>query len=323
MVLTLLALLLIMLILLACAWATHKKINSNKWRLACLGSVFAMSVAPLTLAVFLLFCLFFNSLPNQIQISNPSIEYTNRIVSEGSRKAVVHLMRIDLSKVKVWVSPPISTDRQSAYKAMTTSQALERYEADVAINGSFFIPFKDNHLLDFYPHSGQAVYPLGDTYYNNRLFGRFGESWPSLIVLNDKKVRIIGKSTVPKLQSKIEFGISGRQLIVENATVSRVAKDSFYARTVVGLNSKNTVLWLAVVDGKQPNYSDGIRLTTLAAELIKLGVHTAIELDGGGSSTMAVKQKNKSALVLNRPIHTNIPYRERPVVNHLLIRLLP
>jgi hypothetical protein len=42
-----------------------------------------------------------------------------------------------------------------------------------------------------------------------------------------------------------------------------------------------------------------------------------MNLDGGGSSTLAVEGANGRPEVLNSPIHQRIPGRERPVGNHL------
>lgn len=53
--------------------------------------------------------------------------------------------------------------------------------------------------------------------------------------------------------------------------------------------------------------------------MASLGIHTGLELDGGGSTTMVAKNSKKEAILLNRSIHTKIPNRQRPVVNHLLI----
>ncbi|MEO0989215.1 MAG: phosphodiester glycosidase family protein, partial [Cyanobacteria bacterium J06639_14] len=75
-------------------------------------------------------------------------------------------------------------------------------------------------------------------------------------------------------------------------------------------------LWLIVVDGKQPHYSQGATLTQLSQIARKLGADAAINLDGGGSTTL-VMATPKGPKVLNAPIHTRLPLRERPVANQL------
>jgi exopolysaccharide biosynthesis protein len=48
----------------------------------------------------------------------------------------------------------------------------------------------------------------------------------------------------------------------------------------------------------------------------KLGVDKAINLDGGGSTTLVVDTGN-GATVLNAPIHAKLPMNERPVANQI------
>ena len=51
-------------------------------------------------------------------------------------------------------------------------------------------------------------------------------------------------------------------------------------------------LMLFVIDGRQPNYSEGVRLEELAHIGIEYGADAMINLDGGGSSTLVVEDQN-------------------------------
>ena len=77
-----------------------------------------------------------------------------------------------------------------------------------------------------------------------------------------------------------------------------------------------------MVDGRQPKYSEGVTLWELAEITLEAGADIALNLDGGGSSTM-VMRGDSGTNILNAPFHTNIPMRERPVGNHLGIFALP
>jgi exopolysaccharide biosynthesis protein len=50
------------------------------------------------------------------------------------------------------------------------------------------------------------------------------------------------------------------------------------------------------VDGRQAPYSDGMTLAELAALMRRLGATDALNLDGGGSTTMVVQGR-----IVNRP----------------------
>lgn len=70
-------------------------------------------------------------------------------------------------------------------------------------------------------------------------------------------------------------------------------------------------LLLLTVDGRQPGVSVGMSLDMLADLLLELGAVEAINLDGGGSTTMVVHSK-----LVNRPSDQN---GERPVSDAILI----
>jgi exopolysaccharide biosynthesis protein len=71
------------------------------------------------------------------------------------------------------------------------------------------------------------------------------------------------------------------------------------------------------VDGRQPFYSEGATFAELADLLIDFGAHYAMSLDGGGSSTLVIEGEDGLPEILNSPIDSYIPGRERPVANHL------
>jgi hypothetical protein len=61
-----------------------------------------------------------------------------------------------------------------------------------------------------------------------------------------------------------------------------------HPRTAVGINADTTRLYLITVDGRQVP-SAGMTLHELADFMVDIGVHTGINLDGGGSTTMVVR----------------------------------
>jgi len=79
-------------------------------------------------------------------------------------------------------------------------------------------------------------------------------------------------------------------------------------RTAVAVTSRGTFLFVTL-DGRQP-HSVGMRLEEFAAELVALGAVRAMNLDGGGSTTMVVNGR-----VRNSPSDG----QERPVSDALLI----
>jgi hypothetical protein len=65
-----------------------------------------------------------------------------------------------------------------------------------------------------------------------------------------------------------------------------------HPRTAVAYNSRTNRLFFVTVDGRQPNYSRGMTLAQLTGFLRRrLGATDALNLDGGGSTTMVVNGK--------------------------------
>ena len=90
--------------------------------------------------------------------------------------------------------------------------------------------------------------------------------------------------------------------------------DSFatrrHPRTGVGV--REGVMVMVTVDGRQPGYSDGMTLREFAQLFVDLGCKEAMNLDGGGSSTMVVRSQ-----VVNSPSDG----AERRVANALALFL--
>jgi exopolysaccharide biosynthesis protein len=124
--------------------------------------------------------------------------------------------------------------------------------------------------------------------------------------------------TFNEVKGAIYNAISGDRMLVDKGKrVANLESQSVEPRTAVGLNQNGRWLFLVVIDGRQPSYSEGATFPDLADFLISLGVYTGLNLDGGGSSTMVIKGALGIPFVLNSPIEGNIPGNESAVANHL------
>jgi hypothetical protein len=81
-------------------------------------------------------------------------------------------------------------------------------------------------------------------------------------------------------------------------------------RTLMGVKADGTVL-LVTIDGRHPGHSVGLNLEESAKVMKSLGATDAINLDGGGSTTMTIGSK----LIM----HPSDPTGERPVGDAILI----
>jgi hypothetical protein len=83
-----------------------------------------------------------------------------------------------------------------------------------------------------------------------------------------------------------------------------------HPRTFVGFDKDSTNLFLCVVDGRQAR-SVGMNFKEMAEFLLSIGVWNAVNLDGGGSTTMIIRDR-----IVNSPSDKT---GERPVANTLQV----
>jgi len=68
-----------------------------------------------------------------------------------------------------------------------------------------------------------------------------------------------------------------------------------HPRTAAGYSADGSKLFFVVVDGRQAGLSVGMSLPELADFMIDIGAETAVNLDGGGSSTLVVRHTVKNS----------------------------
>ncbi|GEL77713.1 phosphodiester glycosidase family protein [Tenuibacillus multivorans] len=83
----------------------------------------------------------------------------------------------------------------------------------------------------------------------------------------------------------VNDGQVARDMIPSNSVARTKAP-----RTAVGINEDGSKVYLITVDGRQVGYSEGMSLIDFANYLEGLGIEHALNLDGGGSTTMVARE---------------------------------
>jgi exopolysaccharide biosynthesis protein len=250
------------------------------------------------------------------QILFPGIFYRRDAIS-APRLAMIHTVGIDLQKsgIKVFVTPKIGS--------LTTSDFLEKFKLKLAVNASHFHPFYERSPWDYSPREGDPTNPIGEAISNGDRYSPLEPDWPVLCISGNNIAKIVTKQACPPDTMN---AVAGSDLLVANGkpleNAAEAKADKPYSRVAVAIDQKGEKLWLVVVDGKQPLYSEGLTKLELSKIIVKLGAHTAINLDGGGSTTL-VMATNNGAKVLNAPMRSKLPMNERPVANHIGFYALP
>jgi len=235
-----------------------------------------------------------------------------REVRNDPHDMVYHVITVDLRAdgLKALVTPG-NTNQDLPLKARTTSEFLQEFNLQIAVNGDGFQPWSANPL-NFFPQSGDNVAPLGFAASRGTIYQpEFGAEHTLYIYKNNK-------ASINNEIGKVHNAISGNRLIVDNNTpVENLSDSVLHPRTALGLDRNGRTLIIVVVDGRQPGYSDGASLSGLAEILVDYGAWRGINMDGGGSTTLVIQDENGNPRLLNSPIHQGIPGNERPVGNHL------
>ncbi len=276
--------------------------------------------------ILILFLLASNLLLAQITWTNVTGNYSlpqGAELYEGIRTTPAlkaWYIKVDLNNENIAVRPYIST-APGGKEGIVPS--IQRVGAYAGINGGYFdINTGSSYSAVVYPgelkaQNVQVLSRNGVTYYATRsLFGidenknlsvnwiyHFNGSVDGIYTFDQPNPNQNGSPALaPQISNgnqfeKIFLGLGGGPTLVKNGQVnvtyneevffgSGVGYDNRDPRSAVGFTNDNQVIML-VADGRQVA-SQGVGLPELAQIMIDLGCVEAMNLDGGGSSQMAV-----------------------------------
>lgn len=217
----------------------------------------------------------------------------------------------------------ISVVESHGPSAAITSKIGKDNKALAAINGSYF-NMKTFMPVTYVKDEGKVLCDQTADDETSRCNG--------MIRIKDKKGRIVdilsvnGQSTGAAAQGWREAMVSGPILLEDGALVAYPDDGSryyqtFYARrhprTLIGYTADGWV-YFAVIDGRFPGRGEGMSIDELQILCESLGMYEALNLDGGGSSTLW----NKESGVVNHP-YDNQQFDhegERTVPNVIIVK---
>ncbi len=213
---------------------------------------------------------------------------------EKNRPYVATALILDLNKVSLTMG---TTDDGVAYGPNPAGTVEEHMKSAVengknviaGVNGDFFDLGGDNH-------------PLGIAVKEGHLITRGGEERGYFAITKDGKP-VIGKDAHKATLKNLQNAWGGRQMIVEkgipaNLELNTEFSDTAHPRTLVGITEDGKVI-LATIDGRLPSVSNGAPLAQCALYMLSLGATSALNLDGGGSTTMVLRKGDTYKTVNN------------------------
>jgi hypothetical protein len=249
------------------------------------------------------------------------------------RPVVVHVVRIALATPGIsFQLTPAARGRRETVRQTTLDYLNERH-AQLAVNVHFFVPFPttdpDSDLVGL-AASGGDVYSGFET--AEQAYAIVADA-PALNLDRSNRARIVhrdpGGAGGRSVQEQVSLwtALAGSaQIITRGAATIPIYRDganpqallvpggpgrydtarSWYAapnaRTIAGLDKSGETLFLFTVDNAGAS-SRGMTVGEAAEMLVRdYGVHEAINLDGGGSTTLAIEDRaGGTGRLLNTP----------------------
>ena len=193
-----------------------------------------------------------------------------------------------------WAMSRVSDQMAAAQKRHSdpsdTANYVEHYNAVVGVNADFY------NMTTGAP--GGALVMEGVEYHG-------GTSENFFAILKDGTAMIGSSSDYAAYKDQIQEAVGGSVYLVKDGkSVVTSAADYYnsrHSRTCVGITAEGKVVMM-VLDGRQEPFSAGGSAEELAQIMLDAGCVTAINLDGGGSTTFVAKQEGSDTLtVVNRP----------------------
>jgi exopolysaccharide biosynthesis protein len=172
---------------------------------------------------------------------------------------------------------------------------------------------------------GQPIRNLGVVISDGQLIAPANRHYDALVFYNDGRAAIIRQAAMRTAEGieNIENAVGGFYQILSDGEPSRRTITSMerHPRSAAGVSDRGDRLYLLVIDGRRNSSSGGTERET-ARILRSLGAWDGINFDGGGSTTLAIRNSDGRVRVANTPIHGGILGRERAVAGCIGVQLV-
>jgi len=223
-----------------------------------------------------------------------------------------HVLKVNLTNAEIFITPQPSS-------LTMVPEFLRKFQMDIAINGD---GWTSTRVL-----GARRIQTTGENASRGKVYGR-RENQASFYI--DQQNRV---GTRRPTSRDIWNALSFPNLLVEEGQVfSRITRADIDPRTALGFTRDGRYAILVAVDGRETfleSTRSGMTFTEVATILVRHGAWIGSNQDGGGSTTMAMRdERNGEVAILNEPcgeapyLCQGRMYSVRPVANHLGFRFL-
>ena len=243
---------------------------------------------------------------------------------------VVHAIRVDLTDPDIQF---FATPRLANYVAdsretggLKMRDFLTTQKLQLAINANFFEP-SENYLPAGTPMDVSGLLVSRGTVVS----AQEGPSDAAAVMFTTNNQATIVPTNWPDTSNaSIYTAVSGDYSILAagvNAGLqyrgSSKVIHQLQPRTAFGLSQDSHTLFLLTIDGRQPGYSEGALDWETATWMVMLGAYDAVNMDGGGSTTLVIAGSTGKPVELNHSSTVADSGKERTVGAHFGIYAKP
>lgn len=98
-----------------------------------------------------------------------------------------------------------------------------------------------------------------------------------------------------------ELAVAGFGELLRNGDTKADLSRARHPRTAIGTDAEGRWLLMVVVDGRRPGVSEGVNVRELAKLMQEADCVNALNLDGGGSSIMLLRDRKGVLQIMNQP----------------------
>ncbi|MDR2633001.1 MAG: phosphodiester glycosidase family protein [Treponema sp.] len=245
----------------------------------------------------------------------PGIDYFEGSIREP--KLRFWALRVDVTEpsLRIVVSDG-DAKRKGIIPSTKITSFVRRYDCLAGINTSPFSPVSGKE--------GEDRTIVGITVSQGTVVALPHPHFDALVFYDDGKAAIVNQAALTEDQlRRIKNAVGGFYAVLGEGVVLEAARnrgDARHPRSAVGVSAGGSVLYLLVIDGRQLS-SIGATEAEVGIILQQLGARDGLNLDGGGSTALALQFPDGKVRTVNTPIHKFIPGNERAVATCLGIAL--
>jgi hypothetical protein len=219
------------------------------------------------------------------------------------RPVRIHFLKVALDsgvlEVRTLAGEDPDGDGPAESRLTPPEQLFERYQALAAVNANAFAGLEPG--TSPYPnwYEGQPVDVHGLVVSRGTIVSPVERGRTPFWLDPQQKPHIGDPAPRDLVQEAVSDWFS--PLLAASQIVADASDAALHPRTALGFDDNGKWLLLVVVDGRQPGSSEGVTLYELANILLAQGCSHSLNLDGGGSSILLVRESGGDVRTWNRP----------------------